>query len=144
MDNSVSSFFEEDHDRLDALFTRFLTLKCEEPGEAIELLRKFTDGLLRHIEWEEQILFPLFEANVGHSGGPTEVMRLEHSQIKQLLERIRQDITSGTDSAEYEQRLLSVLGEHNWKEENILYPAMDNQLTSRQLAEVFDRINATI
>ena len=151
----ISSFFEEDHDKLDALFKKFVVSQQAEPAVATEVFGRFTAGLLRHIHWEEEILFPLFEANEGSSegptqvnegssGGPTQVMRSEHALIKDLLEGIRLSLEKGTDSAEHERTLLNVLGEHNWKEEHVLYPAMDRQLTNGQLAEVFDRIAATM
>ncbi len=142
--NLITSFFEEDHDKLDALFSKFQATRQTEPAAAGDLLGRFIHGLLRHIDWEEQILFPLFEANVGSAMGPTQVMRFEHGQIKNLLESIRLKLSGATDSADDEKTLLNVLGEHNWKEEHILYPAIDNQLTSRQVGDVFDRIKAAM
>ena len=142
--NSITSFFEEDHDRLDSLFTKFQVNKHADRAAAAELFGSFTNGLLRHIDWEEQILFPLFEASAGSAIGPTQVMRSEHSQIKNGLEQIRLKVSAGTDSTGDEQMLLSLLGEHNYKEEQILYPSMDRQLTSRQVGEVFERIKASL
>ena len=50
-----------------------------------ECFEKFKFGLHRHIAWEEEILFPLFEEKTGMTdGGPTFVMREEHRQIKAL------------------------------------------------------------
>ncbi len=144
MENLITSFFEDDHDKLDAQFTKFQAARQAEPAAAQELLGRFSRGLLRHIDWEEQILFPIFEANGGSAMGPTQVMRFEHGQIKNLLESIRLKVEGAADSSEDEKTLLNVLGEHNWKEEHILYPAIDNQLTSRQVGEVFDRIKATM
>ena len=144
MEKLITSFFEDDHDKLDALFTRFQSQKQAEPASATELLGRFVHGLLRHIEWEEQILFPIFETKVGSAMGPTQVMGFEPGQIKNLLESIRQKMDAAADSSEDERTLLNVLGEHNWKEEHILYPAIDSQLTSRQVGEVFDRIKASM
>ncbi len=142
--NLITSFFEEDHDQLDSVFSRFRTKKHAEPAAAGSLLAQFTSGLHRHIHWEEQILFPLFESKTGSTSGPTQVMRLEHIQIKDLLESIRVKVSEGMDSSEDEKMLLNVLGEHNWKEEHILYPAIDSHLSSRQIADVFDRIKTSM
>jgi iron-sulfur cluster repair protein YtfE (RIC family) len=88
-----------------------------------------------HIVWEEDILFPVFEQETGmHDAGPTAVMRMEHRHIKKLLEQIDEKLLagelSGIENAEIE--LLDILESHNQKEENILYPAIDNLTTKRE------------
>ncbi len=142
--NLITTFFSEDHDRLDGVFVRFQNCKDSDPAAAATLLAAFTSGLLRHIDWEEQILFPLFEARTGSSMGPTQVMRFEHGQIKSLLESIGQKLGPEQDTRTDEQMLLRVLGEHNMKEEQILYPAIDNQLTAPEVVGVFDRIKVSL
>jgi hemerythrin superfamily protein len=61
---------------------------------------------------------------------------MEHGQIKNFLEMIGEKVLAenleGLEEAEI--GLLEVLGSHNQKEENILYPAIDN-LTSEHEKE---------
>lgn len=136
----ITTYFEADHDRLDGLFKKFQELKRKDFATAKPFFRDFKIGLQRHIVWEEDILFPLFERKTGIGlGGPTDVMRMEHRQIKKHLEDIHDKVREknpGSDSDE--QLLLEVLAQHNLKEEKILYPAIDQNLTDAERADVFE------
>ena len=124
---TVSAFFEQDHDRLDELFKTFQQLKRSDFPKAKEAFKEFKFGLQRHIVWEEDVLFPLWEKKTGMSeSGPTPVMRNEHRQIGQQLEAIHDKVSEqNPDSDKEEQALLDLLGSHNRKEELRLYPAID-------------------
>jgi len=128
---SVADFMSHDHDRLDALFEEFRRTKTQDLGRARRLFDEFRSGLERHILWEEDVLFPAFEARTGmHEAGPTAVMRMEHRQIQALLAEMAQALEAGrTDTDALEQDLLQVLGVHNSKEEGILYPWIDRELS---------------
>lgn len=125
--NTISKFFEKDHDRLDELFKTFQQLKRSDFPKAKEAFKQFKSGLQRHIVWEEDLLFPLWEKKTGRSEeGPTVVMRAEHRQIGQQLEAIHSKVAvQNPDSDQEEQALLDILGSHNRKEERALYPAID-------------------
>ena len=139
---TIREYFEEDHDRLDDLFKNFQKTKSTDYAKAKTFFVEFRTGLQRHIIWEEEILFPLFERKTGiTSGGPTEVMRMEHREIGQHLEAIHDKVKvadPGSDAEE--QRLLDVLSLHNMKEENILYPAIDNSVTPEEVKKVFEEM----
>jgi iron-sulfur cluster repair protein YtfE (RIC family) len=125
--NTISKFFEKDHDRLDELFKTLQQLKRSDFPKATEAFKAFKVGLQRHIVWEEDLLFPLWEERTGRSEeGPTVVMRAEHRQIGQQLEAIHGKVAAqNPDSDQEEQALLDILGSHNRKEERALYPAID-------------------
>jgi iron-sulfur cluster repair protein YtfE (RIC family) len=144
-EKSVKDYFEADHDRLDELFKKFQHLKQTESPKAKEIFKEFKVGLQRHIVWEEEILFPLFERKTGIAqGGPTQVMRMEHRQIRDLLESIHKKIQDqNPDTDPEEQTLLSVLSAHNQKEENILYPAIDRLVSDADRAWVFSAMKNT-
>ena len=73
---TIREFYEQDHDRLDELFKTFQQLKRSDFAKAKEAFKEFKFGLQRHIVWEEDLLFPLWEEKTGMSeGGPTFVMR---------------------------------------------------------------------
>lgn len=137
-------FMGDDHDRLDGIFKEFQSLKNKEPGRAGRLFHDFKTGLQRHIVWEEEILFPLFENKTGMSdNGPTAVMRMEHVKIKDFLEKIHDKVMKGgMQSDDLEQGLMLVLSEHNNKEENILYPCIDDSVTEEEKAEAFEKIHS--
>lgn len=134
---TISACFEQDHDRLDMLFERFQQLKRSDFSKAKEAFNDFMCGLQRHIVWEEDLLFPLWEEKTGMAEeGPTFVMRDEHRQIGQQLEALQAKVSAqNSDSDQEEQALLTLLGSHNMKEERVLYPAID-QMTSAEAREM--------
>ena len=131
--------FAEDHDRLDGLLETYRRLKRMDFPRAKATFKEFKTGLQRHIVWEEQILFPLFERKTGMAqGGPTAVMRTEHRLIGDRLEAIHQKVRAQDPESDGEDvALLEVLSSHNQKEENVLYPALDRLLSAEELATAF-------
>lgn len=138
--NTITAFYAEDHDRLDELFKTFQTSKRSDVAKAKDAFKEFKVGLQRHIVWEEELLFPMWEEKTGMiEDGPTPVMRFEHEQIKKLLEAIHQKVEEqnlGTDQDE--QALLNLLGSHNRKEEKALYPAIDNVTNADERTTIFN------
>lgn len=136
---TVTIYYEADHDRLDELFKKFQEFKRSDPSKSRGCFKEFKLGLQRHIVWEEEILFPLFEQKTGlFHGGPTEVMRQEHRLIGAHLENIHEKVKQCNPESDHdEQLLLSTLFLHNQKEEQILYPAIDHSITGQERANVF-------
>jgi len=137
--NTISAYYEQDHDRLDELFKTFQQLKRSDAAKAKEAFEAFKVGLQRHIVWEEELLFPLWEEKTGMSeGGPTFVMRKEHRLIGQQLEAIHDKVAEqNPDSDQEEQVLLGLLGAHNMKEERVLYPSIDQVTSAEERETVF-------
>ncbi len=91
---------------------------------------RFAQAMLTHFEAEENILFPAFENATGMAGGPTQMMRMEHGQMRELLSQLKaamqaKDAETFSGVAE---TLLILMQQHNMKEENILYPMCDQAL----------------
>lgn len=141
---TISQYFETDHDRLDELFKAFQECKRTDFFKAKEYFVAFKFGLQRHIVWEEEILFPLFEKKTGMKGfGPTQVMRIEHRQIAVNLEALHKKVQMrDVESEAEEQALLALLGSHNEKEEKILYPAIDGVAGNEEVEAVFAAMKA--
>ncbi len=141
--NVITAYFEADHDRLDHLFTQYQEHKRGDFQKAKPFFRNFRQGLKRHIIWEEEILFPMFEekSGMGPGMGPTEVMRNEHQIIQQVLEAIHSKVREANpNSDEEEKALLEVLGNHNMKEENVLYPSIDKLVSEEETAHIFTKM----
>ena len=136
---TITEFFEQDHDRLDELFKTFQQLKRSDFSTAKDAFKGFKVGLQRHIVWEEDLLFPIWEQKTGMSdSGPTPVMRNEHRQIGQQLEAIHQKVADqNPDSDQEELALLDLLGSHNRKEERALYPAIDKVTSPEERDTIF-------
>lgn len=104
-------------------------------SEAEACFNGFRDDMMRHFRTEEDLLFPAL-ASAGGPAGPVKVMLMEHAQIKELLEQMEAAVTAH-DSEEYaglSETLLMVMQQHNQKEENILYPIMDQVLSEERAA----------
>ena len=140
---TITAFYGEDHDRLDELFKTFQTSKRSDFAKAKEAFKEFKVGLQRHIVWEEELLFPMWEEKTGMvEDGPTPVMRFEHEQIRQLLEAIHRKVEEqGLDTDQNEQALVNLLSSHNRKEERALYPAIDNVTNAEERTTVFSNMN---
>ncbi len=97
----------------------------------------FHRRMLHHFGVEEEVLFPAFEQSTGIYRGPTQVMRAEHAQLRQLL-AATESALAGEDADDYSghaETLLIMMQQHNVKEENILYPMCD-----QHLADQFDTL----
>ncbi|WP_348944909.1 hemerythrin domain-containing protein [Chitinibacter sp. FCG-7] len=95
-----------------------------------EASAEFIQATEAHFALEEDALFPAFEQASGLIGGPTQVMRQEHAQARELM-RALQEAAVRQDTDDYlgcAETLLLLLQQHNMKEENILYPMCDRSI----------------
>ena len=128
-EQTVTVFYEKDHDRLDELFKTFQISKRSDFVKAKEAFKEFKVGLQRHIVWEEELLFRMWEEKTGMiEDGPTPVMRFEHSQIKQLLGAIHEKVEGQNLDTDQDERAL--------------YPAIDNVTNAEECATVFSSMNS--
>jgi DUF438 domain-containing protein len=80
---------------------------------------------------EEELLFPAFE-EVNGPDGPTQMMRMEHTQMRTVVEQLH-TVLSARDRQEFlglAETLMLLIQQHNIKEEQILYPLMDQSITN--------------
>jgi hemerythrin-like domain-containing protein len=128
----LTAYFEQDHRDCDARWADVEELlDTDDIESARPAWQKYTAGLLRHLAMEEEVLFPAFEAASGMSGGgPTYVMRMEHQQMRGLLEQIAEAVDSGNaqEALDIGDTLLMLIQQHNVKEEGMLYPMAENML----------------
>lgn len=91
---------------------------------------RFHAQMKAHFEAEEGLLFPAFESATGMTAGPTQMMRHEHAQMRALLSALA-EACAAHDADKYAgdaETLLTLMQQHNMKEENILYPMCDRAL----------------
>jgi len=127
---SISQFLSADHRRCDDLFIAAeRAVAAQDWICGIRLFDDFHNAIERHLAMEEQVLFAAYEAVVG-TQGPSQVMRMEHEQMRALFEYMARAAREQA-RAEYlglTETLLVLLQQHNKKEEHILYPLCDNLL----------------
>ena len=93
----------------------------------------FARQMDRHFDMEENLLFPEFENKTGHSGGPTQVMRMEHDQMRVVIHD-RRSALEAKDAQQYlglSETFLVLMQQHNFKEEGILYNMIDQVLADQ-------------
>ena len=128
--NSVTELLCRDHRRLDSILAE--AKRCLVAGDlprASARFVEFRDGLDRHIAAEEDVLFPAFETFTGGDGsGPTQVMRIEHAEIRRLMAEVASNLERGDGERHATTPLAALTARiyaHNGKEERILYPAIE-------------------
>lgn len=137
----INDFLTEDHERLDELLENFRDRKRRALAEAREILRQFTVALHRHLQWEETILFPLFEQKTGQAG-LTDTLRAEHEEIREWLAALNDKVEQGDLDSDREEKMLEEeLGGHNGREEYALYPQLDKLLTDEERQRVFEAMS---
>lgn len=123
----VTRTLEVDHRALDALLLESERLaRAASFAEAREQFAAFASRLIRHIEVEEEVLFPAIEQMELALRGPTSVMRAEHEELRALLEQVAGELAAeavGWTAALL--RLKQMLLVHDTKEERVLYPMAD-------------------
>ncbi len=128
---TVTEYLEADHRRLDAILVEVQPLAGAGQWEgAAARFGEFSSGLDRHIDVEEQILFPTFESATGMRAGPTQVMRAEHIEIRDWMRTATDAIgrADGEVLQEALEALSQTLAAHNMKEEHMLYPMADQAM----------------
>ena len=131
--DTIASFLTTDHRACDEEFANLentvASLNWEESQKKLE---KFSSDLLHHFDMEEKVMFPAFEENTGMTQGPTMVMRIEHSQMKAILEDLKADIEKKDKNHFFgvSESLMMLMQQHNMKEEQMLYKMADMHLGS--------------
>ena len=126
--SSITDTIAGDHRRCDEIFAEAEELVAQQDWtEARGAYQDFQQALEGHFAAEEGVLFPGFEQRTGNAMGPTQVMRMEHSQMRHLLAEMTAAVEV-EDAERYlglSETLMMIMQQHNMKEEQMLYPMTD-------------------
>lgn len=123
----AAAFFSGDHQHCDELWAAVeAAAEGGDEAAAKAAFGIFAQAMRRHMDMEEQVLFPAFEKQTGMTMGPTRVMRLEHDQMRGLLGQMEGAPASAL--LDHGDTLLMLIQQHNVKEEGVLYPMCDAHL----------------
>lgn len=131
--STIKSYLEADHVRCDALFAQAEGAAGSGDWEqAAAALGLFDAALGRHLAMEEDVLFPAFEQATGNTSGPTAVMRSEHQRLREIAADARRALEqrASEDFFAAVETMQIMMGQHNLKEEGILYPMADRFLNA--------------
>jgi len=129
--STIVDFLGGDHRACDDLFASAEVAVAQKNWDsARSLFERFQTAMAHHLAMEEEVLFPAFEARTGMRTGPTEVMRMEHAQMRGLLQEMAGAVTNADESRYLglSETLNMLMQQHNLKEENMLYPMSDQVL----------------
>ena len=91
---SIPEYMTQKHRECDDVFTAAeAAVSNKNWSLAIAKWQLFTQELLQHFSQEEDTLFPAFEEASGMTQGPTQMMRMEHQQMRSLLTELKLMIT---------------------------------------------------
>lgn len=129
--STILEFLGGDHRACDDLFASAEEAVAHKNwGGAHHVFDRFQAAMAHHLKMEEEVLFPAFEARTGSHIGPTQVMRMEHEQMRGLMQEMAHAVAK-TDYEGYlglSETLNMLMQQHNLKEENMLYPMTDQVL----------------
>ena len=128
---TIRELLADDHRQCDACFVAVEQAVSKVNWEQADAdFAALNRAMERHFAAEENLLFPAFEERTGMRMGPTQVMRAEHAQMRELLDAAGSALTAraAEDYSGYAETLLIMMQQHNMKEENVLYPMCDQHL----------------
>ena len=131
--STISSFLTKDHRACDEEFANLGNAVASDNWEESAIkLNKFITDLLHHFDMEEKVMFPTFEEVTGMTQGPTMIMRMEHDQMRQLLNALQEDLDKKDKNHFFgvSESLMMLMQQHNMKEEQMLYAMADVHLAS--------------
>ncbi|MCK9371915.1 MAG: hemerythrin domain-containing protein [Sulfuricurvum sp.] len=129
----ILEFMRDDHRSCDCLYADCESaLLAKEVEKGRDLFSRFSETTLHHFDMEERELFITFEKRTGMMGGPTQMMRYEHQQLRSLLESMKLALNENrfNDFFGIGESMMIMLQQHNMKEEQMLYPMIDRALGS--------------
>lgn len=125
----IKDFMTQDHRECDNLYAPVEEAIAQGDFEkALALFIPFKDAMLKHFAMEEEVLFPKMEEFIGSGEGPIYVMKMEHAQIRSIIDQMGQAIEAkNKDKAlGFGETFMIMTQQHNMKEEQILYTMAEN------------------
>lgn len=139
--STILEFLGSDHRACDDLFASAEAAAAQKNWDsARSLFGQFQAAMEHHLAMEEDVLFPAFESRTGMSSGPTQVMRMEHVQMRDLMQEMAKAVAAGNQDSYLglSETLNMLMQQHNLKEENMLYPMSDRVLGADSASVIRD------
>ncbi len=132
--DGAAPWFTEDHRNCDRLWADVEGAVDDGNDDAAQAAHaRFDAAMSRHLDMEEQVLFPALEAAGMPRMGPIHVMLMEHDQMRGVLRTMAGCADAGDweGVADHGDTLLMLIQQHNVKEEAVLYPMAERLLGPR-------------
>lgn len=129
---TITEYLSAEHRHCDDLFAEAEAAAVKNDlAAALAGFTAFNQEMEHHLKKEENIMFPAYEEiTLSYNSGPTSIMRMEHGQMRRLFEDIQAALEAKDTSAcaGLLETLLVLMQQHNFKEEQMLYPMADRAL----------------
>jgi len=142
----LSAIMTHDHRECDVKFEHIEeAVSNKDFAKAEQLFNQWKKVNLRHFDIEETILFPETVNAMGMKIPPIMVMEMEHQQIKNCISQMEAALSqkNGDDFLGFADTCMIMIQQHNMKEEQILYPMIDNALKNLDTQKV-EKIKSTL
>ena len=133
---TINEFMTNDHRGCDNQFAEVENaVSSGNFSVAKTMFGEFKKHLLDHFKMEEEVMFPEYCESGGGHCDPTNIMIMEHNQMKAILEDMEQSVNN-EDIDGYlglSENLMFTMQQHNMKEEQIMYNLADESLNSEEI-----------
>ena len=128
--SNIKDFMTQDHKDCDEIFAQMEEAVANKSDEALSKFEEFADALTNHFKMEEMILFPQFEQASGMTQGPTQVMVMEHEQMRKLVSDMQNAVEANENDKFFglSETIMILMQQHNMKEEQMLYTMIQQHL----------------
>lgn len=138
---TIRTTFQQDHQRLDALFEDLLNrMHVNDAAAAGEAWTAFDAGLAGHLEAEESFMIPIFQR-----GDPAEAAAIlaEHAKIRSLVAQLGMMLDIHALREDTVKELVDFLRAHAAREEAALYRWADTELPEAPKISLVKRLDET-
>ena len=142
---NIKEFLTQDHRACDDTFAA-MEQKANSEGvvAAKDLYTQMAKEMEHHFQMEERVMFPAFEEKTGMTQGPTQMMRMEHEQMRALIKEVGEALEAENRDRFFglTETMMIMLQQHNMKEEQMLYTMAQTHLAaeSDQVVMMMDAI----
>ncbi len=142
--STIKEYLTTDHRKCDELFAVMEHKASESLSDAKEMVQNFVNETERHFQLEERVVFAEFEQKTGMTEGPTQMMRHEHTQMRALMKDLLDAIDENNNDKFFgtSETLMILMQQHNMKEEQMLYPMVQQHLSeeSEKIVDMMDSL----
>ncbi len=129
----IRTYLTDDHRACDEVFAKMEESASKGSAkDAAETFNAFAGSMEHHFQMEERVLFPEFEQKTGMTQGPTQVMRMEHEQMRRLIGDMSAAVEADDTNRFFglSETLMILIQQHNMKEEQMLYTMIQQHMSA--------------
>ena len=143
--SNIKEYLSADHSSCDELFAKMEDAVADSIENAKDAYEAFANSTERHFQMEERVMFPEFEQKTGMVAGPTEMMRQEHLQMRNLIKEMALALEAKDKDKFFgnSETLMILMQQHNMKEEQMLY-TMAQQHLSAESDRIIDMMDSMV